>query len=62
MTLAERARVGMSGGPVLVAAEAGGPAAVVGIYLGPAEDAGGRAFALASDVVIACKDAAKDCA
>lgn len=61
LALDSAARVGMSGGPVVVATAEGAQVAVVGIYLGPATNgSGGRAYVFDSDVVRACKDAAKD--
>lgn len=60
--LDRQGRIGMSGGPVVAVVGDGPPTAVVGIYLGPAPNGGGRAQALAAPSVLASMEAAMGCA
>ena len=61
IVLKDQGVVGMSGGPIIASSTGEGPPLAVGIYLGPRDTGGGRAFVLASDAVIGAKDAAVQC-
>ncbi|MDC0746183.1 S1 family peptidase [Polyangium mundeleinium] len=60
--LDRQGRIGMSGGPVVAVVGEGQPTAVVGIYLGPSPNGGGRAQTLAAPSVLASMEAAMGCA
>ncbi|MDI1448772.1 serine protease [Polyangium sp. 6x1] len=62
VVLDRQGRIGMSGGPVVALVGEGPPTAVVGIYLGPAPNGGGRAQTLAAPSVLASMEAAMGCA
>jgi hypothetical protein len=61
LVLDHQARIGMSGAPVVIVPSEGPPVAAVGIYLGPAQNAGGRVHAVAGESIFVCKDAAVNC-